>query len=142
MADHARRQGEIAREANRCSDVADANALYLQQHPAHILVVVQAQRAVFTRGDIKAGFEDRLMLTETELAGLVAEAMGSGAAVRLVQNSPDGQAQYVTTARACEMQRLEILARAMAIPGPAAASGRWRAAGRPRPASVCWPAAA
>ena len=123
VADHARRQGEIAREANRCSDVADANALYLQQHPAHILVVVQAQRAVFTRGDIKAGFQDRLMLTETELAGLVAEAMGSGAAVRLVQNSPDGQAQYVTTARACEMQRLEILARAMAIPGPAAGIG-------------------
>ena len=123
MADHARRQGETAREAHRCSDVADANALYLQQHPTHILVVVQAQRAVFTRGDIKAGFQDRLMLTETELAGLVAEAMGSGAAVRLVQNSPDGQAQYVTTARAAEMQRLEILARAMAIPGPAAAIG-------------------
>ena len=124
VANHARRQGEIAREANRCSDVADANALYLQQHPAHILVVVQAQRAVFTRGDIVAAFEDRLMLTETELAGLVGEAMGSGAAVRLVQNSPDGQAQYVTTARASEMQRLEILARAMAramaTPGPAA----------------------
>ena len=123
VANHARRQGEIAREAHRCSDVADANALYLQQHPAHILVVVQAQRAVFTRGDIKAGFEDRLMLTETELAGLVAEAMGSGAAVRLVQNSPDGQAQYVTTARACEMQRLETLARAMATPGPGAGTG-------------------
>ena len=120
VANHARRQGETAREALRCSEVAQANALYLQQHPAHILVVVQGQRAVFTRGDIEAGFRDRLMLTETELAGLVAEAMGSGAAVRLVQNSPDGQAQYVTTARACEMQRLEILARAMAIPGPAA----------------------
>ena len=124
VASHARRQGEIAREANRCSKVAQANALYLQQHPAHILVVVQAQRAVFTRGDIVAAFEDRLMLTETELAGLVAEAMGSGAAVRLVQNSPDGQAQYVTTARASEMRRLEILARdmarAMAIAGPAA----------------------
>ena len=124
VADHARRQGETAREAHRCSDVADANALYLQQHPAHILVVVQAQRAVFTRGDIEAGFRDRLVLTTTELAGLVAEAMGSGGAVRLVQNSPDGQAQYVTTARACEMQRLEILARdmarAMATPGPAA----------------------
>ena len=79
VASHARRQGEIAREANRCSDVADDNALYLQQHPEHILVVVQAQRAVFTRGDIIAAFEDRLMLTETELAGLVGEAMGSGA---------------------------------------------------------------
>ena len=123
VANHARRQGETAREANRCSDVADANAFYLQQHPAHILVVVQAQRAVFTRGDIVAGFEDRLMLTETELAGLVGEAMGSGAAVRLVQNSPDGQAQYVTTTRASEMQRLETLARAMATPGPAAATG-------------------
>ena len=127
VANHARRQGEIAREANRCSDVADANAFYLQQHPEHILVVVQAQRAVFTRGDIVAAFEDRLMLTETELAGLVAEAMGSGAAVRLVQNSPDGQAQYVTTARASEMQRLEILARAMArdmaAHGPAAGFG-------------------
>ena len=123
VASHARRQGEIAREANRCSDVADANAFYLQQHPEHILVVVQAQRAVFTRGDIVAAFEDRLMLTETELAGLVGEAMGSGAAVRLVQNSPDGQAQYVTTARASEMQRLEILARAMAIAGPVAGFG-------------------
>ena len=123
VANHARRQGEIAREAHRCSDVADANALYLQEHPAHILVVVQAQRAVFTRGDIVAAFEDRLMLTETELAGLVGEAMGSGYAVRLVQNSPDGQAQYVTTARASEMQRLEILARAMATPGPAAGIG-------------------
>ena len=123
VASHARRQGEIAREANRCSDVADDNAFYLQQHPAHILVVVQAQRAVFTRGDIVAGFQDRLMLTETELAGLVGEAMGSGGAVRLVQNSPDGQAQYVTTARASEMQRLEILARAMAAHGPAAGFG-------------------
>ena len=123
VASHARRQGEIAREANRCSDVADDNALYLQQHPEHILVVVQAQRAVFTRGDIIAAFEDRLMLTETELAGLVGEAMGSGAAVRLVQNSPDGQAQYVTTARASEVQRLETLARAMAIAGPVAGSG-------------------
>ena len=123
VASHARRQGEIAREANRCSDVADANAFYLQQHPAHILVVVQAQRAVFTRGDIEAGFRDRMVLTETELAGLVGEAMGSGAAVRLVQNSPDGQAQYVTTARASEMQHLEILARAMAIAGPVAGFG-------------------
>ena len=123
VANHARRQGETAREALRCSDVADANALYLQQHPAHILVVVQAQRAVFTRGDIIAGFEDRLMLTETELAGLVGEAMGSGAAVRLVQNSPDGQAQYVTTARASEVQHLETLARAMATPGPAVGTG-------------------
>ena len=123
VASHARRQGEIAREANRCSDVADDNALYLQEHPEHILVVVQAQRAVFTRGDIVAAFEDRLMLTETELAGLMAEAMGSGAAVRLVQNSPDGQAQYVTTARASEVQRLEILARAMAIAGPVAGFG-------------------
>ena len=123
VASHARRQGEIAREANRCSDVADDNAFYLQQHPEHILVVVQAQRAVFTRGDIVAAFEDRLMLTETELAGLVGEAMGSGAAVRLVQNSPDGQAQYVTTARASEVQRLEILARAMAIAGPVAGFG-------------------
>ena len=137
VANHARRQGEIAREANRCSDVADANALYLQQHPEHILVVVQAQRAVFTRGDIKAGFQDRLVLTETELAGLVAEAMGSGAALRLVQNSPDGQAQYVTTARACEMQRLEILARAMAIGRPGrgqrADRARHRSVGRQRP---------
>ena len=33
VADHARRQGATAREAHRCSDVADANALYLQQHP-------------------------------------------------------------------------------------------------------------
>ena len=123
VASQARRQGEIAREANRCSDVADDNAFYLQQHPEHILVVVQAQRAVFTRGDIVAAFEDRLMLTETELAGLVGEAMGSGAAVRLVQNSPDGQAQYVTTARASEVQRLEILARAMAIAGPVAGFG-------------------
>ena len=136
VASHARRQGEIAREANRCSDVADDNALYLQQHPEHILVVVQAQRAVFTRGDIVAAFEDRLMLTETELAGLVAEAMGSGAAVRLVQNSPDGQAQYVTTARASEMQRLEILARAMAIAGPVAGSGRSGRADRARHRSV------
>ena len=123
VASHARRQGEIAREANRCSDVADDNALYLQQHPEHILVVVQAQRAVFTRGDIVAAFEDRLMLTETELAGLVGEAMGSGGAVRLVQNSPDGQAQYVTTARASEVQRLETLARAMAIASPVAGFG-------------------
>ena len=140
VADHARRQGETAREAERCSDVAQANALYLQQHPAHILVVVQAQRAVFTRGDIEAGFRDRLVLTETELAGLVAEAMGSGAAVRLVQNSPDGQAQYVTTARASEMQRLEILARdmarAMAIAGPAAATGGGQRADRARHRSV------
>ena len=126
---------------NRCSKVAQANALYLQQHPAHILVVVQAQRAVFTRGDIEAGFRDRLVLTKTELAGLVSEAMGSGAAVRLVQNSPDGQAQYVTTARASEMRRLEILARdmarAMAIAGPAAGTGpaaaRHRSVGRQRP---------
>ena len=78
VADHARSQGETAREADRCSDVADANALYLQHHPAHILVVVQAQRAVFTRGDIEAGFRDRLVLTTTELAGLVSEAMGIG----------------------------------------------------------------
>ena len=43
--------------------------------------------------------------------------------MRLVQNSPDGQAQYVTTARASEVQRLEILARAMAIAGPVAGFG-------------------
>ena len=107
IADHARRRGGTAREAERCSDVAQANALYLRQHPEHILVVVQAQRAVFTMGDIEAGFRDRMVLTETELAGLVAEAMESGGVVRLVQNSPDGQAQYVTTARASEMQPKE-----------------------------------
>ena len=123
IAERARRQGVPAREQQRYAKVTQANALYLQQHPAHILVVVQAQRAVFTRGDIEAGFRDRMYLTKTELAALVSEAMESGAAVRLVQNSPDGQAQYVTTARASEMQRLETLARAMATPGPAAGTG-------------------
>ena len=63
--------------------------------------------------------------------------MESGAAVRLVQNSPDGQAQYVTTARASEVQHLEILARAMAIAGPVAGFGpdraRHRSVGRQRP---------
>ena len=123
IAERARRQGVPAREQQRYVKVTQANALYLQQHPAHILVVVQAQRAVFTRGDIEAGFRDRMYLTKTELAALVSEAMESGAAVRLVQNSPDGQAQYVTTARASEMQRLETLARAMAAPGPVASFG-------------------
>ena len=123
VADHARGQGETAREAQRCSKAAEANALYLQQHPAHILVVVQAQRAVFTKGDIEAGFRDRLQLTRTELGVLVSEVMDSGYAVRLVQNSPDGQPQYVTTARASEMQRLETLARAMATPDPEAGTG-------------------
>ena len=108
VADHARRQGATAREAQQCSDVARANALYLRQHPDHILVMLHAQQAVFTRGDIVAGFRDRLMLTKTELAGLVSEAMESGWVVRLVQNSPDGQAQYVTTVRASEMQPKEI----------------------------------
>ena len=105
VADHARSHGEVAREAQRCSEVAQANARYLQQHPAHILVVVQAQRAVFTRSHIEAAFRDRMQLTKGELAALVAVAMASGAPVRLVQNSPDGQAQYVTAARASEMQR-------------------------------------
>ena len=123
IAERARRQGVPAREQQRYAKVTQANALYLQQHPAHILVVVQAQRAVFTRGDIEAGFRDRMYLTKTELAALVSEAMESGAAVRLVQNSPDGQAQYVTTARASELQRLETLARAMATPGPAVGTG-------------------
>ena len=118
IAERARRQGVPAREQQRYAKVTQANALYLQQHPAHILVVVQAQRAVFTRGDIEAGFRDRMYLTKTELAALVSEAMGSGAAVRLVQNSPDGQAQYVTTARACEMQRLEILGACHGDPRP------------------------
>ena len=78
VADHARRQGEIAREALRCSNVADANALYLQQHPAHILVVVQAQRAVFTRGDIEAGFRDRFGADEDRACGLGGRGNGLG----------------------------------------------------------------
>ena len=138
IADQARRQGVSAREAERCATVAEANALYLQYYPAHILVVVQAQRAVFTRGDIEAAFRDRMYLTRTQLAALVSEAMDSGYAVRLVQNSPDGQAQYVTTARASELQRLETLARAMAIP--------WHGGGHRSDGStaapVCRPAAA
>ena len=129
IAERARRQGVPAREQQRYAKVTKANALYLQQHPAHILVVVQAQRAVFTRGDIEAGFRDRFWLTKTELAALVSEAMDSGYAVRLVQNSPDGQAQYVTTARASEMQRLETLAGAMATPGPAVGTGLAAASG-------------
>ena len=123
VANHARRQGETRAKRTGARMWRMPTRSICSSTRTHILVVVQAQRAVFTRGDIVAGFQDRLMLTETELAGLVAEAMGSGAAVRLVQNSPDGQAQYVTTARASEMQRLEILARAMAIPGPAAGIG-------------------
>ena len=121
VASHARRQGEIAREANRCSDVADANALYLQQHPAHILVVVQAQRAVFTRGDIVAGFEDRLMLTKTELAGLM------------------GARQW-DRARRCVWCRTAPMARRNTSPrrGPPKCSGwkswraPWRSPARPR----------
>ena len=92
------------------------------------------------QGRYRSRFRDRLMLTKTELAGLMAEAMGSGAAVRLVQNSPDGQAQYVTTARASEMRRLEILARdmarAMAIAGrrgQRSGRARHRSVGRQRP---------
>ena len=76
---HARRQGVPAREAaTGASDVTQANALYLQQHPAHILVVVQAQRAVFTRGDIEAGFRDRLYADGDRACGIGGRGNGLG----------------------------------------------------------------
>ena len=79
VADHARRQGETAREALRCSDVAQANALYLQQHPG----AYSGGGAGAAGGVYQGRYRSRVprtgcMLTKTELAGLVARGNGLG----------------------------------------------------------------
>ena len=51
------RRNAGARSSNRCVGCRRMTTRSIcSQHPAHILVVVQAQRAVFTRGDIVAAF--------------------------------------------------------------------------------------
>ena len=84
-----------------------ANTAYLQNHPDHIVALLQSDRAVFTDHDVRQALRARLgrQVTEPELRRLGDRAMASGALVRLDQVAPDGSPQYVTVARLDQIQR-------------------------------------
>ena len=114
VADHAMLMGVDAREQLRIDEVRRRNSVYLRENPEHILVVVQSQRAVFTQGDVRLAFQKRVLAaSDAEIDALVAEAMASRHLVQLLQKSPENHTQYVTSARAAQVQRLEAQAQEM-----------------------------
>ena len=114
VADNARLMGADAREDLRRDEVRRRNSVFLRENPEHILVVVQSQRAVFTEGDVRLAFQKRVLVqSDAEIDALVAEAMASDHLVQLAQKSPENHTQYVTSARAAQVQRLEAQAQEM-----------------------------
>lgn len=102
-----------------------ANTAYLQNHPDHIVALLQSDRAVFTEHDVRQALRARLgrRVTEPELRRLGDRAMASGALVPLDQAAPDGSPQYVTVARLDQIQRsaeqTRMLAKGRFAPGEA-----------------------
>ena len=128
VADHARLMGAEAREELRCQEVRRRNSVFLRENPEHILVVVQSQRAVFTEGDVRLAFQKRVLVqSDSEIDALVAEAMASDHLVQLAQKSPENHTQYVTSARAAQVQRLGCQAQEMSSATLASIDELWQA---------------
>ena len=119
VADHAEAAGERARERDRCALAAERNMGFLLDNPEHILVVVQAQQAVFTEDDVRRALRARLPGTVPDadvrtLGDLAMKAAERGDLVRLVHDAPGGHAQYVTAARAGAETSIAAAARDLA----------------------------
>ena len=113
VAAHAARIGEEAREKRRCAEVRARNQAWLRAHPEHILVVVQARQAVFSKTDLRRAFAKRLDLDVeahgAALDALVAQAMASPDLLPVVGSDAgrgDREPLYMTTGKARQAQQV------------------------------------
>lgn len=116
VASHAEAGGNVAREKDRTAEVRERNRQFLIRNPEHVLVVVQSQKAVFTEADVREALLSRLgeALPDAEIDALGDRAMAHPELVELDRATPDGAAQFVTSARAAAEQSLAAAARGLA----------------------------
>ncbi len=98
------------------TEAARANRVFLKAHPDHAVVIVAADRPVFTEADLRQALRARLgqEVSEARLRRLGDRAMRSKALLRLERAAPDGSPQYMTTARAALARDAARDARALA----------------------------
>ncbi len=98
------------------TEAGRANRAFLKDHPDHAVVIVAADRPVFTQADVRQCLRERLgqEVSETALRRLGDRAMRSKSLLRLERSAPDGSPQYMTTARAALAKEAERDARALA----------------------------
>ncbi len=98
------------------AEAGRANRAFLKEHPDHAVVLVAADRPVFTQADLRQALRARLgqEVSEARLRRLGDRAMRSRALLRLERSAPDGSPQYMTTARAALARDAARDARALA----------------------------
>lgn len=79
-----------------------ANQRYLKANPEHVLTLLAFNQAVFTESDIRLTLRDKTgyILSETDVTKLTRQILQSPDLVPLSRRSPDGSRQYITRARA------------------------------------------
>ena len=110
------------------------NRHYLLDNPDHVLVLLQSEHPVFTEGDIREALRSRLenaatgkdASTARDIEEAFARVMASGHLVELNQPAADGKLQYVTRARAQELQQLDRCVGDMADSKLAVVDAGWR----------------
>lgn len=107
IAANAERAGVTASEKLRSEERRQRNQTLLRENPEHIIMMVQARRATFTKSELLAALADRLDLTpETLPPELAAKVTGSAGLAPTGERTPDGEALFVARARAeCERSR-------------------------------------
>ncbi|MXY34957.1 MAG: hypothetical protein F4Y60_12920, partial [Boseongicola sp. SB0664_bin_43] len=108
IAEHAEKAGVTAKEKLRCEEVRKRNQAWLRENPEHILTVVQARQASFTKRDLLAALADRLDETpETLPAELAAMVTGSADLVPMAAKTAQGERLFVTRAKAEQGMRVQ-----------------------------------
>ncbi|MCY4306118.1 MAG: AAA family ATPase [Aestuariivita sp.] len=94
----------------RLNDVTlkKANRMFLQDHPAHILMLLAARQGVFTEVDVRQALREKTeyRLSECDVTSMARQVLTSSELVKLSQLTPDGVPQYMTMARAEQLLQI------------------------------------
>lgn len=99
IAENIERGGGFAMAKERALAALKRNEQLLRERPAHILLVLGAEKTVFTADEIKGAFARRVNCGPDELESLVESAMTSPELVALSSTGVDGSPLFSTKAR-------------------------------------------
>ena len=107
VADSAETADQKPLDKVRCEDVRRRNRERLMENPAHVLTVVQAKKAVFTKVDLLNELADRLDMNVDGLQREMVEAVtASEDLVPVAQRGAEGERLYITRGRAVQASQV------------------------------------
>ena len=87
-----------------------AHRAFLDDHPEHILVLLATRQGVFTEQDVRQAFRDNMPshLSDRDVKLRARQVLTSPEIVTLSRRTPDGALQYMTMARAAQLQQVGV----------------------------------